>query len=324
MHNSSRRDFLKKMSVTPFVAAALPRTAKAEEISSKIGSYIDLTLCDGCKDLQIPLCVKSCKDKNSHLYPEPQLPIPPYWPRKNFEDHSKNREDITQLSPYNWTFIEKVNIDGENIYIPRRCMHCDNPTCLNLCPFGTIHQTKEGAVKIEHDFCMGGAKCRDVCPWNIPQRQAGVGIYLKLAPKLGGGGIMYKCDGCADLLSKQEKPLCEVACPKNAIVFGDFETIKQAATKRASEINGYLYGLNQNGGTKTIYISKIPFEKIDDAITKDKTEKKYSKHGRPNMKVDIKDSMEDSSLWLTASMIAPIAGIATAAITTYKFFKGKK
>jgi Fe-S-cluster-containing dehydrogenase component len=38
-----------------------------------------------------------------------------------------------------------------------------------------------GNTVIDHSICFGGAKCRDVCPWGIPQRQASVGIYLKLA-----------------------------------------------------------------------------------------------------------------------------------------------
>jgi len=34
-----------------------------------------------------------------------------------------------------------------------------------------MEKTAEGAVVIDHESCFGGAKCRSVCPWNIPQRQ---------------------------------------------------------------------------------------------------------------------------------------------------------
>ena len=90
-------------------------------------------------------------------------------------------------------------------------MHCDNPTCTSLCPFGAISKNKDGAVSIDDGFCMGGAKCRDACPWDIPQRQAGVGIYLKLAPQLAGRGVMYKCNFCADPLAKGPEPVCKTA-----------------------------------------------------------------------------------------------------------------
>ncbi|QOG11651.1 4Fe-4S dicluster domain-containing protein [Arcobacter sp. FWKO B] len=319
----NRRMFFKKASLAVASGAVLmtPKAVLAKENvsqSKKIGSYIDLSICDGCKDLEIAKCVSSCRDKNSVHFPEPELPLKPYWPRKNYEDWSNEKDRVDRLTPYNWTFVEKVKVNEQDVYIPRRCMHCDNPSCLNLCPFGTIEKTKEGMVAIDRDYCMGGAKCRDVCPWEIPQRQAGVGLYMKLAPMLAGGGVMYKCDGCADLVAKNELPVCEVSCPKNAIKFGDFEEIKALAQKRADEIGGYLYGLEQSGGTGTIYISKVPFEEIDKAIALDKIEKNDKKLGRPHMKVDLKDSMEDAPTWMAASLIAPIAGIAAAAIAVHK------
>jgi len=38
-----------------------------------------------------------------------------------------------------------------------------------------------GKTVIDYSICFGGVKCRDVCPLGITQRQAGVGMYLKLA-----------------------------------------------------------------------------------------------------------------------------------------------
>jgi Fe-S-cluster-containing dehydrogenase component len=326
--DTDRRLFFKKatLGIASGVTLMTPKYAKAKEQNtrSKMGSYIDLTLCDGCKHLDTPQCVSSCKDKNSIHFPEPKKPIKPYWPRKKYEDWSDKRDKIDRLTPYNWTFVEKVKVDNEEIFIPRRCMHCDNPSCLNLCPFGTIDKTKEGLVRIDHDYCMGGAKCRDVCPWGIPSRQAGVGLYLKLIPTLAGGGVMYKCDGCADLVSKNETPACQSSCPKNAIKFGDFETIKKEALTKAKKIKGYTYGLNQGGGTSTIYISKVPFEKINQAIISDKNSRNDKKPGRPHMKVDIKDNMDDATNWMIASLIAPVAGISAAAIAVHKSSKGDK
>ncbi len=322
MTDNERRLFFKKASLGIASGAMLltPKSSVAKSVANKntIGSYIDLSLCDGCKDFDVPKCVSSCRDKNSIHFPEPELPLKPYWPRKNYEDWSGERDRIDRLTPYNWTFVESVKVNGEDVYIPRRCMHCDNPSCLNLCPFGTIEKTKEGMVRIDRDYCMGGAKCRDVCPWEIPQRQAGVGLYMKLAPMLAGGGVMYKCDGCADLVSIGQSPSCQTACPKDAIKFGDFEEIKALAQKRADEIGGYLYGLDQSGGTGTIYISKVSFDEIDKAIALDKLEKDDKKQGRPHMKVDVKDNMEEASSWMAASLLAPIAGVAAAAIAVHR------
>lgn len=325
MIDKSRRRFFKHAGLASTALLLTPKGAKAaQDPNARIGSFIDLTKCDGCKDREIPACVKACKDKNHTKYPEPKLPLKPYWPRKEYEDWSNERDRIDRLTPYNWTFVEKVTVEGEDIFIPRRCMHCDNPSCLNLCPFGTIGKSETGAVYIDPDFCMGGAKCREVCPWNIPQRQAGTGIYLKLAPKLAGGGVMYKCDGCADLQAVGEKPACQSACPKDAIVFGSFEEIKKIAKAKAKEVGGYLYGLDEGGGTGTVYLSKVPFEKINSAILKDKKDKGDKRPGRPHMSPDTPDNMEDATNWMMASLIAPVAGVAAAALSVYKSTKGDK
>ena len=117
------------------------------------------------------------------------------------------KKDVTdRLTPYNLLYIQhtSVKLDGEDIEltIPRRCMHCDNPPCVKLCPWGAAKQEDNGLSRIDSDLCLGGAKCKTVCPWDIPQRQTGTGLYLNLLPSFAGNGVMYKCDRCYDLLEK--------------------------------------------------------------------------------------------------------------------------
>lgn len=321
MTNPSRRLFFKGALLGTGALLLAPKGAKANQ-SARFGSLIDLSLCDGCKGHAVPLCVHACKEKNHVHYPEPQKPLQPYWPRKQVEDWSNERDRIDRLTPYNWTFVEHLHVEGQEVHIPRRCMHCDNPACLNLCPFGTIHKSPTGMVEIERDFCMGGAKCRDVCPWGIPQRQAGVGLYMKLAPKLGGGGVMYKCDGCANLQAKGSLPVCQTQCPNNAIVFGPMEEIVSLARARAKAINGHIYGLQEGGGTGTVYVSPVSFEAINKAIEADKKVNQDTRPGRPHMRPDTPDKMEDATVWMAASLIAPIAAVAVAARNAYRFGKG--
>ena len=147
-----------------------------------------------------------------------------YWPQKQHEDWSDKREITDRLTPYNWIYVQHLEVEhrGETVkvHVPRRCMHCDNPPCSALCPFGVNEKTPEGPVVINTNGCFGGAKCRDVCPWKIPQRQAGVGLYKEVAPKFAGGGVMYKCDLCCDLVLQGREPACVTACPKQAMLFG--------------------------------------------------------------------------------------------------------
>lgn len=47
---------------------------------------------------------------------------------------------------------------------------------------------------------------------------------------------------------------------------GDKDEIIKKAKQLQKEIGGHLYGLEEHGGTSTIYVSKVPFEKINKAI----------------------------------------------------------
>lgn len=329
----NRRTFLKRSAQATVAAGVIAATSNpvlAENGTEKggyMGSVIDLTLCDGCPNYDTPLCVTACRVKNSERFPQPEGPIKDYWPQKRHEDYSKEQDRRDRLTPYNWTFVEKVEVEHngvkESVLIPRRCMHCLDAPCQKLCPFGVINKTDQGAVKIDEDFCMGGAKCRDVCPWGIPQRQAGVGLYLKLAPDLAGGGVMYKCDMCADSLAKGESPACQTSCPIGAIQFGPVDEMRKLAYAKAAEMGGYVYGDSENGGTLTFYVSKVPYEKINEAIEKEKiTDPRPS--GRPHMKPDVENMLDTAHGFMLATLIAPIAGAATAGITAYKVMKGKK
>lgn len=332
----SRRTFLKRTAfagATVGILLATRKPAYAWQDESKkdalTGSLIDLTKCDGCKGFDTPLCVTACKNKNKHRFPQPEKPMKDYWPQKKHEDWSDQQERIDRLTPYNWTYVEKVtvNINGtttKEVAIPRRCMHCLDAPCQKLCPFGVIHKTEHGAVNIDPSFCMGGAKCRDVCPWGIPQRQAGVGLYLRIAPDLAGGGVMYKCDMCADLLASGRQPVCEVSCPKGAITFGPYQEIRKRAYERAEEINGYIYGDKENGGTLTFYVSDVPFKKIDEAILQKKKEENDKLPGRPHMKPEVENILDSGYGMMLATLVAPIAGAAAAGIAAYKVMSGKQ
>jgi formate dehydrogenase iron-sulfur subunit len=166
--------------------------------------------------------VAACRRQRQTDFPSPAAGhLRDYWPRKKHEDWSNKKNLIDRFTPYNWLFVQQVTVDGRRISLPRRCMHCDNPPSAKLCPFGVKHKTAEGPVYIDHSLCFGGAKYRSVCPWHVPQRQAGVGIYTLWQKYLSvGGGVMYKCDLCRDQLAVGKTPFCIEACPHHAMKIG--------------------------------------------------------------------------------------------------------
>jgi len=217
------------------------------------------------------------------------------------------------LTPYNWLYVQTayVEADGEEIEvnIPRRCMHCINPPCVKLCPWGSARQLKSGISVIDPDICMGGSKCKAVCPWHIPERQTGVGLYLDILPSLAGNGVMYKCDRCYNRIAEGELPACIEACPEDVQQIGPRDEIIAKAHALAKEIDGYIYGETENGGTNTIYVSPVPFEAINKAS-------EYGK-GQPPLK-PAADSMAAANNIVAAMAIAPIAGVAFAAGKLFK------
>lgn len=317
MNRINRRSFFKRSLAAGLAGGAVLVAGKearaAVPKSGPVGTIIDLTLCDGCTGEKVPLCVSACRQKNQGRVPAVQKPIQPYWPQSKFEDWSDKQQVIDRLTPYNWTYVQKVSLEyggaRQDVFVPRRCMHCDSPPCTKICPFSAQTKTPEGPVVIDEGLCFGGAKCRDVCPWGIPARQAGVGLYLKVAPQFAGGGVMYKCDLCYDRVRAGRPPACVEACPRQAIVYGPKEEMRAEARRRAEAIGGYLYGDKENGGTSTFYVSAVPFQALDKAMREQSVD---GKPGRSAMPVAVGNFLDTPNGLATAVLVAPVAGLVAA------------
>ncbi len=304
----SRRAFLKgSITVAGSVAAtsSVARAAKSitKKSSEPLVTLIDISKCIGCEE-----CVYACQEVNEPKFPEPEKPFPKMFPnRVPVQDWSDKRDVIDRLTPYNWLFIQHafVDIDGEEIEltIPRRCMHCTNPPCVKLCPWGAAKQEDNGLSRIDTDLCLGGAKCKSACPWKIPERQTGSGMYLNILPSLAGNGNLHKCDRCYNRLEKGEQPACIEICPEDVQTIGPRSEILKKAHALTRETNGYIYGEHENGGTNTVYVSPVPFDQLNKSIEKGK--------GKPHFK-KVENMMANGTNIAKAMLIAPIAGIAAA------------
>ena len=308
--NLSRRQFLRTGAAALGLAAgsavATPQ-AMAAAGSGTLCTVFDLQKCIGCEE-----CVNACREQWQSSVPDPVNPIPKPFPKRvPIEDWSDRKDVQDRLTPYNFLYVEMLEIEhkgeSQELNIPRRCMHCDNPPCTNLCPFGSGRVESNGIVHIDADICLGGSKCKKVCPWHIPQRQTGVGLYLDLMPSFAGNGAMFKCHRCLPLVKQGKQPRCVEVCPENVQEIGPRDQMVAKAIALAktrakedgqpeSKYEDYLYGLTENGGTSTLYVSPIPFEKVRQALNQQHQEliaqereeaakegKKLprSQHGRP-------------------------------------------
>ena len=308
----NRRSFLVTGLAAAAGAVAAPAQGRAAEGSSSaagdavvLATLLDLSKCIGCG-----ACVEACREANAHKFPEPVKPFPKMYPAKvKAADWSDKRDTDDRLTPYNWLYIQtasgEYNGEAFELNIPRRCLHCQNPPCANLCPWGAASKDGRGIVSINDEICLGGSKCKDVCPWHIPERQTGVGLYLKLAPSFAGNGVMYKCDRCQDRVAAGGTPACIEACPEGVQTIGPRDEIRAKALKLAAETGGFIYGDMENGGTNTFYVSPVPFDVLNEAVEKGPGRPHLASMGNPFGKEDI---------LARAVYAAPLAGLAAGAL----------
>ena len=99
--------------------------------------------------------------------------------------------------------------------VPVVCMHCEQPTCAEVCPADAIKRTADGVVQsARKPRCINCGNCVMACPFGVPE------LYE-------GPEIMMKCDMCYDRSSVGKKPMCATVCPSQALFFGTREQIRQ-------------------------------------------------------------------------------------------------
>lgn len=130
---------------------------------------------------------------------------------------------------------------------PQVCMHCEDPTCAQVCPADAIKQTADGVVQTSlKPRCIGCQNCVLACPFGVPK-------YLADYDQ------MMKCDMCYDRTSAGKRPMCATVCPSEALYFGSLE----AWTERRGghPINQWQFG-RQSVRTKVYMVMPEPAEQI--------------------------------------------------------------
>ena len=99
--------------------------------------------------------------------------------------------------------------------VPVVCMHCDSPTCAEVCPADAIKRTGDGVVQsARKPRCIACNNCVLACPFGVPKMNTGM-------------RLMMKCDLCYDRTSVGKKPMCASVCPSQALFFGTRGEIEQ-------------------------------------------------------------------------------------------------
>ena len=173
--------------------------------------YIDPERCIGCQ-----ACVNACAECDTHKG-VPMITV----------DYLDRRNSIAT--------------------VPAICMHCDDPTCAEVCPADAIKKGEDGVVQSAlKPRCIACNNCVLACPFGIP----------KMMSKLE---LMMKCDMCYDRTSTGRKPMCATVCPSEALYFGPREEV-EARRKRSRATNTFRFG-NQTITTKVNMM--VPHDNLD-------------------------------------------------------------
>jgi Fe-S-cluster-containing dehydrogenase component len=132
--------------------------------------------------------------------------------------------------------LEYVDREESVQTVPVICMHCDSPTCAEVCPADAIKRTEDGVVQsARKPRCIACGNCVYACPFGVPK----IDIEKQL---------MMKCDMCYDRSSVGKKPMCATVCPSQALFFGTREEIERLRPKSVA-MNSFQFG-NQTITTK--------------------------------------------------------------------------
>ncbi len=113
--------------------------------------------------------------------------------------------------------------------VPVVCMHCEQPTCAEVCPADAIKRTGDGVVQsARKPRCIACGNCVVACPFGVPE------LYIDRA-------IMMKCDMCYDRTSVGKKPMCATVCPSQALFFGTREEAL-ALRPQSTPTNKFRFG----------------------------------------------------------------------------------
>ena len=113
--------------------------------------------------------------------------------------------------------------------VPVVCMHCDSPTCAEVCPADAIKRTGDGVVQTARKpRCIACNNCVLACPYGIPKMNSGM-------------NLMMKCDMCYDRTSVGKKPMCASVCPSQALFFGTRREIEELRP-RSRPVNSFQFG----------------------------------------------------------------------------------
>jgi len=232
----------------------------------KWGMAIDLNKCTSCT-----ACVTSCNVENN-------IPV-------------VGKDQVAVGREMQWMRIDRYYSgtpdEPEVSNQPMLCQHCDNAPCENVCPVNATNHSPDGLNQMVYNRCVGTRYCSNNCPYKVRRfnffnfRDHFAHAYyendvtaLVNNPEVTvrSRGVMEKCTFCVQRIMEERenairegrkvvgdnvKTACQVACPTDAIVFGDTNAKDSELYKYRSHSLGYHVLEELNVRPNVTYLAKL-------------------------------------------------------------------
>lgn len=137
-------------------------------------------------------------------------------------------------------------------FVPRPCMQCAEPPCVDVCPVNATWKREDGVIAIDYDQCIGCRYCMTACPYAARSFDSGhfYGDFeggerqpYELLPspeyqedrvRSNGDspvGNVRKCHFCLHRVERGELPACTLSCMGRATYFGDLNDPESLVTQ---------------------------------------------------------------------------------------------
>jgi molybdopterin-containing oxidoreductase family iron-sulfur binding subunit len=152
---------------------------------------------------------------------------------------TKEGVNYNSVTPVEWD--EYPN--AKQRFMLNLCMHCETPSCEEVCPTGATYKTGEGPVLIDYDKCIGCNYCVQACPYNErhpvkDQSAAFPGSVMQWEEESAQrSDVVEKCLFCSGRVANGDEPACSLHCPGQCRVFGDINDPESKIYKYLSEKN---------------------------------------------------------------------------------------
>ena len=227
---------------------------------NKWGMAVDLNTCTGCS-----ACVVACQTENN---------VP-----------SVGKRYVLEGREMHWIRIDRYYkgdaANPETVFQPVMCQHCDNAPCETVCPVLATQHSDEGTNDMAYNRCVGTRYCANNCPYKVRRfnwfnyrKEIPAPTHMALNPDVTPRirGVMEKCTFCIHKIKEGRnkvklegrtlkdgdvKTACQIACPTDALIFGDMNDPNSRLSQSFKEERAY--GLLEEWGAKPSvrYMTKI-------------------------------------------------------------------